>query len=427
MHIRRILALGALALFGVTYRLWTPQHLFPRVPLIEACADWPESLDSSVTWSLSALCLLATVTLLLSRLSSKLIERVSVAVFCIALAGLCILDQHRMQPWAVQIGLCLCLITLTRGTHRLSSLTWLIASIYVYSALSKFDAQFLYTVGQEFLRTLLAMIGLQASDWGERSRFWLAATFPVFELICGLGLLHPVTRKTAAVGAIGMHTILIVILGPWGLNHSWGVLLWNILFVALDLIVFFIPRLVLEDDHAVAAMYGERNGVEVAPDRGAMEGKVSLWLAKGLLCLAIIAPAFERVGLLDHWLGWALYAPHSSRAQLRILQEQLPRLPAVVHPFVVQDEADELPWCRVQLDHWSLSTLGVPIYPQQRFYVAVIRGLTERLDEYQLDVMLQSTASRWSGRRSQQAITSRSELEQAARRYWFGAKPRSLH
>ena len=41
----RLLAVSLLALVAATWKLWTPQDVFPQVPLIRAACDWPGGFD----------------------------------------------------------------------------------------------------------------------------------------------------------------------------------------------------------------------------------------------------------------------------------------------------------------------------------------------------------------------------------------------
>ena len=139
-----------------------------------------------------------------------------------------IVDQHRLQPWAYQTAIYAVVIATLpprlRSTFRLIAVA---ASVYIYSALGKFDYQFAYTVGQDFLETLMVPFDGLPEQW-DRSVRESRVAIPSGELAIGIGLLIPTTRRLAASAVILMHAVLLAILGPWGLHHSAGVLIWNI-------------------------------------------------------------------------------------------------------------------------------------------------------------------------------------------------------
>lgn len=412
---RSWLAIGSLMLVAGSWRMWTPQQLFPRVPLFSIAAGLPDRWDHIITWVCLCLWLFVTAVLAVPRTSLPL-ARYAALFYAFLFGALVILDQHRLQPWGVHIAICLLIVTAFEARQSLSWLLTFTASIYIYSALSKFDAQFLHTVGQDFLQGLLRLWPGGYAQLSDNAHFVLAALFPIGELLCGLGLLWSRSRRLALVMAIVMHATLIGILGPWGLSHSWGVLLWNVVFIGLNVL-----------------MWQQLNGLEVShpfstefrAETGSGRGLAN-WRAvvSGLCLLLLVLPLGERFGVVDHWLGWALYAPHSSRARIEVLAGSADRQPAMVRRFVLGNAEEISAWDYVAVERWSLETLGVPVYPQQRFYVGVARAVAESADEHGVRVTLLGTANRWSGARHVRVLEDRSELSQAAERYWFNTKPR---
>lgn len=402
--IERVLALFGLLLLAVTWRLWTPQRVFPRVPLIEPLARLPEPTAAWATWIALALSVLALLVIA-SLAHRAAMTRAGAIAAAVGFAALVLLDQHRLQAWGVHIGVSLWLAAFPAVQWRLRYLIWFTASIYIYSALGKFDAQFLHTVGQDFVRVLLEAVGWQAQQVDYRLRVWLATGFPIFELAVGVGLLFGPTRTAAAWGAAGMHVLLIGVLGPWGLGHAAGVLVWNGLLVALSVLMVLWPA------------------TSGTPLDAPVRERWRFGFAEALLACWLVLPAGERFGLVDHWLGWALYAPHSSRAEIEISAAALDRLPAEVQPFLECDHDPAGLWCLVRADRWSVATLGAPITPQQRFQLGVARELSRYVDPYQIRVELLGTADRWTGRRRQHELRGSQELEAAADDYWLNTTP----
>lgn len=409
------LAVGSLVLVMGSWRLWVPQHDFPRVPLFAFALNWSDHADEFITWTCLSLWLLSTLLLALPKIS-QLTSRVAAILYASLFALLVVLDQHRLQPWGVHIAVCLLIVT---AFDRRQLLSWLItftASIYIYSALSKFDAQFLHTVGQDFLAGLLRVWPGGYSALSEQARLFGAACFPVAELMCGISLLWHRSRTIALAAAIVMHATLIGILGPWGLGHSWGVLLWNVVFIGLNVGVWLELRVEKAAGPFRLTWFSTQPSV----------GSLRRWryCVASLCGMMLMLPLGERLGIVDHWLGWALYAPHSSRARIELLAGSGGRQTEVVRRFVEADQQDLSPWERVAVERWSLQGLGVPIYPQQRFYVGVALALAESTDEYGLRVTLLGTANRWTGARNQRILESRDDLQRHSACYWFNTRPR---
>ena len=233
--LRRALAAFTLAMLAATWRLWTVQSDFPRVPLAYAAA-W---CSPACEWFLIGLAIGALVIAMISN--SERIWRAALGLFAVALVALIVLDQHRLQPWAYQailVALALANCPRERGFALVRLLT---ASIYLYSGLSKLDFEFLHTLGQQFLTTLLGTVGASPDGWPQSWRLIAAAAFPLAEIVIAIGFCFRRLWLPALVGSVVLHGMLLVVLGPWGLNHSLAVLLWNGYFVVQNILLFGRP------------------------------------------------------------------------------------------------------------------------------------------------------------------------------------------
>ncbi len=194
-----------------------------------------------------------------------------------------------------------------------------------------------------------------------------------------------------------------------GLNHSWGVLLWNAVFIAQN--VWLLQTRSLEAP----------SKADSATVASSITGSKKFSLVQGICLAMFVMPAGERLGLVDHWLGWALYAPHSSRATIEVTDAAVARALDPLSRYF--DSADQLGWRRLRVDQWSLSVLGVPMYPQQRLYLGAARAVAQDLEALEIRVLLQSASDRFTGRRKLNQLEGRLQIEQAASRYWFSTQP----
>ena len=206
--------------------------------------------------------------------------------------------------------------------------------------------------------------------------------------------------------AIGLHLGLIVILGPFGLNHRLGVLLWNAQ-VAIQVYWLFVAKQTPEPEPSSAAW----------PQR----------FATAMIGAAIVMPSTERVGLWDHWPSWALYSPHSSRVYVEFAGPALDRLPESLRQLVLETPAnpDEIAlWLTVPIDRWSLATLDTPIYPQARFQLGVAEKIaTDSQADVRVTVL--GAAARFTGIRRRSVLEGVSDLTSASRLFWINHRPRN--
>lgn len=428
------LGIFSLVLLGTTWLLWTPQTSFPQIPLMA----WVSRLPAGMDWLTFLIMLTAAGTLLLLSLAAfcgKLPDREPgprIQTWCGVLFLLAYLlsvlfDQHRLQPWTWQFALIFLLLTCLTPRRAIRMFRLLVISIYFYSALSKCDASFVQTLGRQLAAGLFHAIGISTEFWSPETLGWIAAAFPLGELLVAVGLFFRRTRTIALTAAIGMHVCLMLAIGPWGLNHYQGVLIWNVYFIIQDLLLFL-------NNPAL-----ERNRSTADSDQAA-DLSLSLRRVTGLergalllVWLAILAPLFEPTGYFDHWPAWGLYASRHDRVVLLVDENARAELPAALQPFV--DPPQPLSrWCRVRVERWSLAELGVPLYPQARFQLGTAIAVGRYLDrrppaseaEPQIKVFFEGAAGRWSGKRKVSEYTGLKEVESLSRRFWVNALPRPM-
>jgi hypothetical protein len=388
----RWVGLIGLALFGTTWRLWIPQDLYPQIPLISFGRHLPEFVE----WAALALVVCGLPGLLIRGASSTQRGATQTRVFAtLYLAGYLLLvtiDQHRLQPWAYHLALIV--VLLAWHARPLLGLRWLLMSIYFFSAAGKLDHTFLHTVGAEFVQVPFDWLGVQPPPVTLQR---LAVLLPLGELLIVVVLLRRRTVKVGRFMAIAAHVSLLVILGPLGLGHRPGVLLWNVFFIGLWGLLPSLTRWDIRERTRPAAQSSTGNR-----------------FATVILAAAICLPMLEPMGLWDHWISWGLYSPRNSRTTLSIHQTALDRLveeklEASCLKFL--GAPDNMGWRPVQIDQWSLEELGVPIYPQDRFQFGVTRDVVSELKlkrGFRIDVY--GMANRWTGKRKVRSATSQPEL-----------------
>ncbi len=401
-------AVFLLLLIAATYRLWTPQNLVPPVPLVRL----PDPLPAFFTWC--PVFFLVSALLAVACFPSRL--RFCWWIVAASLAAAFLLDQHRLQPWAYQSAIYATVFASVPDAVRSRRLLLPLAiSVYLYSGLGKLDYQFAHSVGQDLINTATRPLGGLPEAMGSTTRAKIALLLPATELLIGFGLIFRRLRRPAGVLVIAMHVTLVVLLGPWGMNHSHGVLLWNLLLIVQAWMLFVRPvdgssdvdAKPTEDQRLQRQEHPRRRNLFCLP-------------AMALIAIALVAPLFERSGYWDHWLSWALYSPHSSRVDVEIHRSATDLLDRSIVPFLEPDR-DEDGWHKLSLSRWSLQTLGVPVYPQARYQLGLVCEVASR---YQLGDAVRGriggVSDRWSGRRSVRFAIGRDELKEAKDEFWLG-------
>lgn len=387
--LQRVMAFFALILMGVTWRLWLGQSEFPRIPLIPVLPPLNPMLISGVIG-------LILLDLLLSPTSSN--RRGRELFFLSVLFGLTfLLNQHSLQTWAYQFGVMALLWASAKPMLALKLIRLFVISIYIYSALSKLDLHFVGGGGAFLLEGLLEGTGINTERWPDWLTFGAIAAMPIFELLVGIGLLIPSWRKAALVGSILVHLSLLKTLGPWGLNHSWGVLTWNVYFIVQNLLLF--SKLPEESSDK--------------PNRG-----IEDLFATFLLLVVITLPILNMFGFYDQWPSWAVYTSRQERITILIEESQQEMLPESARSHLDPPKPLES-WRRVNLGAWSLKELGVPIYPQTRFHLAILGKWQQDHPELNPKVILHHSRARFSKIGEVEEFEAPEQIDELRGRYWL--------
>ncbi len=426
----RLLAIGQLVLLAATWKLWTPQTDFPQIPLIRAACDWPGWVD----WVCLGILIASSIVLLIVA-RRGCISRAASAGIAISLAVFFVLDQHRLQPWAWQFFLLAILRSLADDTTARRGWMWLAISIYFWSGVSKLDYTFCHEQGPALLGGLKQAMGMRGmpNRWTETIDIVGSFCFALGELGVAVLLAWPRTRWLGLWTATIMHATLLVALGPQGLNHSHGVLLWNVFFIAQDWMLFRTFRITPTPGATSAT------GTRWQRLRSRMEWPRHFRVRAALVTIiaAMLWPLLEPVGLCDHWLAWAVYSARPGQVEVVAhLDMDIKKLPMqtqeiwaefawplgyALHPVVYHT---------LNVSQWSLDKLAVPNYPQSRFQVGVAMFLVDHFD-FQGTVVLWKPRNRWTGKPvSNTAVFvgrgTIGELETLADSFFWNVRPRKM-
>ncbi len=399
VRLLNLLAFGQIALFLST-ALWMPPFRFPQVPLLSMARDWPRFLDYAAFFGSLA------GTFLARSPEDRLSRRVRHALCALSFAILFVSNQHRLQVWAYQFFILHAWLALASPRWRLTGWRWLTISIYAYSAASKLDYSFCTQHGPYLLDGFLHACGFAngTAHWPAEVRFTSAAMMPISELTAAMCLCFSRTQRWGLLLSLLMHLLLIVALGPWGHDHSRGVLLWNVFFMVQNWLLF-------------------SGSIHVsAPDGspGAKTAGVLAWLVLGI---ALLAPLGEPFGTWDHWPGWAVYAARPPTTKMFVHEDDLDRFPDELVPFLLASEPLE-PWHGIRLDRWSLHAAKAPIYPQERFHVGVALALAQRFQLKTIRLVIDDPPDRWTGRRNRREYVGVEAVRTLAATYRLNAVPR---
>lgn len=392
---RGALAVATLTMLALSWPLWIGAGgLVPRVPFLAGLPEPP--------W-------LRVVLFggLVASIVGGVIRRQVFLLGLFPLAYLIAGDQHRFQPWAYQYALMALALGALPSARALGLCRALLIALYVHSGLSKLDATFPGEVGAAFLIQLTAPLGTDVMSWPAPVRTGAALLMPLAELLVGLGLAFRSTRPFAMAGAVLMHATLITLLGPWGLDHSTIVVVWNSALIVEGLILF--ARTGAGRSVAPKEPMPRAGGVVVA-----------------VFALAIALPLLERWGGWDSWPSFALYASHAERVYVYLHEDNLAQYPDEIRRHLRRPRLGD-PWHRLDLTSWSRAERGTPPYPQARAAVGVAEALADRVGpDHPIRVVVWGRASRFSGHRVRREAIGPEAIRHLADDFALNAHPAGL-
>lgn len=400
----RLLGLGYLAMIAATWPLWVPQAEFPQVPLVSVLRTLPKVIE----WVGLAAVLAAVAGMQLKK--HGIFRRCACLVGASGLSGLVFVDQHRFQPWAWQF-IVLSLVLATADTAQARRLwQYFVIGIYAWSAWSKLDHSFFFQHGQYLCEGFFKAVGFPQflNGFPDRVRLVLAALIPVSELLITAGLCSQRTRPAAVLCAAAMHGSLLLILGPLGHNHQYGVLVWNLFFIVQNAIVF--------RPESTECPSTSLNPIEAAPRFGNR-------IANAAVMIALVWPILEPFGYCDHWPAWALYAAKPERVTIFVSEPEVSKLPDNLKQYIGTPEIID-GWLPFRIDRWSLDAVRAPVYPQDRFQVGVALAIVRDYDLTRLRIVIEGAANRWTGRRIIRTYDGVESVEKLANSFRCGARPR---
>ena len=156
--------IASVVLVASTWRLWVGTDQFPQIPLLIVFVGSPIWIDyvALVFAAVAAVLMIAALIGESRGEASAGIRRqlrLSSLVWAASLLILFLTNQHRLQPWAWQFFLFAMLVGISpTKKSALAASRVVVVSIYLWSAIGKFDFQFLNGLGRQFAAAITCLL-----------------------------------------------------------------------------------------------------------------------------------------------------------------------------------------------------------------------------------------------------------------------------
>ena len=343
--------LGLFVSVLLSYNLWAGQRWFPKVPFFDGYMGIPAPYDY---FNLAILLLL----IVLSFVSPSKLFLYLLVLFSVYLV---IDDQNRIQPWFYNYVLMIVVLLFYKQrvdepnnyTSVFISLQLLVALVYVFSGLQKFNSFFV----TDTYSWIISPLQNQLSERKIELLMRLGKTVPYIEIALGIGLLIRQTRYITLPLIVIMHIIILLLLGPFGSSYNSVVWPWNITMIVLNLVLF--------------ANVERERFFDIA------------FLFKGsafyiVVTLMFIFPFFSFQNKYDSYLSSSLYSGNTSNCTIILSDNAYKKLPYYIQNFVTTSNDEK----KINVKRWCMTELNAPCVPEYRifnyvrYYLVALTGTT---------------------------------------------------
>lgn len=335
--IKIITLLGIIASVLCSLNLWAGQRWFPKAPLFEIVTGFIPPYDY-----INLIVLL--VLLGVSIYSTKKLALILLILFSVYL---CIEDQNRLQPWFYNYTLILFIYLFYKKrvdepNNYISvfiSLQLLVALVYIFSGIQKFNASF---VEDSFLWIISPLKNVLSNR--QIALFSkIGYAIPYLEILIGVGLLFRQLRFIAVPMVVLMHVFILLMLGPFGKSYNYVIWPWNFAMIAINLLLF----------------------ANVKQERFF---DLSILFKSGcfyiVITLMLIFPIFSLNNKYDSYLSSSLYSANTDNGVLILSDNVYEKLPPYIKHFVTANPNNNT----LNIKYWAITELNVPCVPEYRIF-----------------------------------------------------------
>jgi hypothetical protein len=233
------------------------------------------------------------------------------------------------------------IVLTNKGEKVLPMFLFMAACLYFYSGLHKFNPQFLPQIWQKMI--LQDFCKLNTSFIRQPFIYYSGYGIAVIELLGGIGLLIKKTRKKTAVFLIGLHLVVLILLGPWGLKYNLIIWPWNIAMIVFLLVFIFASPTVTFSWKTIFYKWNRL-----------------IFISWGLL------PILSIWGYWDEFLSFSVYSGTEPKVFICVKDSTKLSLPATYYLTDVPNKCNGK--AMISLQRWAMKEMNVPVIPQIRIY-----------------------------------------------------------
>ncbi|WP_162087283.1 hypothetical protein [Chryseobacterium aquaeductus] len=250
----------------------------------------------------------------------------------------CSLDTVRWQPWEFMY-LCMLLVVIVnylKPKNIIFLFHLLLVAMYFYSGLHKLNRNFLALFWRDSI--LQDFFGLSMEFILKFKLFFVGLLIPIIEVSLAILLLVSKSKRNTSYLLIIMHFIILILLGPLGLEYNSIVWFWNLALIVILYIIYQKPIMPLRKDVLLINFY---------------------WLI-----LWIVMPVFSFFGIWYQYFSFNLYSAKGYQMYICIENDN--------HELKTFAEPVDNKLCKdkpyLNLQNWAMSELKSAPSPEIEIY-----------------------------------------------------------
>lgn len=153
----------------------------------------------------------------------------------------CLLDTVRWQPWEFMY-LCMFLVVITnfsKPKNIIFLFHLLFVATYLFGGLHKLNRDFLTSAWISMI--LKDFLGLSMEVILKYKLFFVGLVVPIIEILLAACLFFFKSKKKISYLIIAMHVIILIIIGPFGLDYNLVIWPWNLAIIFILFIIYAFP------------------------------------------------------------------------------------------------------------------------------------------------------------------------------------------
>lgn len=333
-----IISLAFLLGIVITKNLWLPYRDFPLIPVISTTDSPIFTDDVNIT-----LIIILVIALLISILYFNTVLIIIIVILTLTLV---FQDINRLQPW-VYLYFSLYLLILISEISKKIDFSYFqlpIISIYFWSGVHKFNDTFISITFQSILVDFFKI----PSQYINSSVLNSGCLIPIIEIIIGLCLFFPKTRKIGFILSIMTHIFILAFLSPLGINYNPAVYPWNVAMILIVGILFY-----------------QKNNVIFSINKQLLKLDC---IKIPVLIIFVFLPILNRFGFYDDYPSFSLYSNKNKRFFIAVSEKYKSRLKGNFEDCLLELSPNTEGGIIIDANKWSMRELNIPIYPELRVF-----------------------------------------------------------